>query len=335
MQYTSKTNAQTLQQLQGQALPYVNERLLQREPVPALKLNYNTVTKLFEAVWQRPVANQEYRQLVRYTSLCIAILRPEHILFDFTELGVPSAEVQKSTTEFLKQALQNITFKRSAQVLATNNAQLHAHRHITQDSAKLLPDIQVFGSYTEAKAWLTASITAECTGNDIPIPLHSSLKALRKISAATPKTAPEVQQPEPPKETRCTTDFMEITVKPQQSLICLRWTRKVTSRELRYGVLKACRALIDHESKLGLVNNQLMGVLTLQDLTWVAQKFSELLSRSKLQYLAVVSSPDVMQQLASDTLNARIRQYYNAHISEYFLSETEALDWLTISSSQN
>ncbi|NEM98488.1 hypothetical protein [Pontibacter burrus] len=330
-----ETNPQTEQQFKGRGLPNVNERYLQLELVPALKLNYNAVTKLFEAIWQRPVSNQEYRQLVRYTGLCIAILRAEYILFDFTKLGVPSAEVQKSTTEFLKQALQNITFKRSAQVLATNNSQLHVHNYITQDNTELLPDVQVFGSYTEAKTWLTETIAADCTSNDIQIPLHSSLKALRKIAAATPELAVAVKTPEPAKEIRCSTDFMEVTVNPQQSLICLRWTRKVQSRELRYGVLKACRALIEHEAKLGLVNNQRMGILTLQDQTWLAQKFAELLSRSKLQYLAVVSSPDVMQQLASETVNERIRRSYDSHVSEYFLSETEALDWLTISSSQN
>ena len=315
-----------------QPLPDPDGSAHANKPDSALKLTYFPEQRLFEVVWQRPVQSAEYRHLIRFTGLCIAVLRAEYILTDFSKLGAPSAELQESTAAFMQKALQNTTVKRSARVLAENDLQVKAHQAITEKGPVLPYKVQAFYSRSEARQWLTTGLASR-SGSSIRIPLHSSLKALRGIATTHAQQsilvpASKQNREQDIKVTRCHTDFMEVVIDPEQSLLVLRWLRKVNSREFRYGILKAGRALIRCRLRLVLLNNQRMGMLTLGDQAWLSLRAAYLFSRSKLEFLAVVNSPDVMQQMASDTVNTRIRQLYNSHASNYFLSEPEAINWL-------
>jgi hypothetical protein len=79
-----------------------------------------------------------------------------------------------------------------------------------------------------------------------------------------------------------------------------------------------------------MVNNQRQGALTLQDQTWLVTQMRSLLKRSKVQKIGVVMSPDMIQQMASESITERIVQQDSPYRAKHFLSEEEAKDWLCI-----
>ena len=71
------------------------------------------------------------------------------------------------------------------------------------------------------------------------------------------------------------------------------------------------------------------GVLTMEDQGWLARTSVEVISRSKLQRLAIISSMDMLQQLTNEVLDSRVKEV-SPHFfhTQYFLSEQSALEWL-------
>lgn len=125
------------------------------------------------------------------------------------------------------------------------------------------------------------------------------------------------------------TDFVEIVLDRGHDLLCVRWLRPVASSEYRHGIREAGRFLLDLGLERLLVNNQLMGVLTMEDQGWLARISVEVISGSRLQRLAIVSSTDMLQQLTNEVLDSRVKEQTPYFHTQYFLSEQGALEWLT------
>ncbi|TPE44332.1 hypothetical protein [Pontibacter mangrovi] len=123
--------------------------------------------------------------------------------------------------------------------------------------------------------------------------------------------------------------FAEITLDKRQGLLVVRWLRPVKSQEYREGIEETGRILLERKLEKLLVNNQRMGVLTMDDQGWLAKISVEVISKSNLKYLAIVSSVDVLQQLTNEVLDKKVKKETPLFDTQYFLTEGAALEWLT------
>ena len=123
-------------------------------------------------------------------------------------------------------------------------------------------------------------------------------------------------------------DFLEITDNRKEGILLARWLRNVQSREYRSGIEQIEHILLKQGIDKLLVNNQRMGVLTMDDQGWLAEISIKVFSSISLKKLAVVSSTDCMQQYTNEILDKRVKEATPYFSTEYFLSEREGLEWL-------
>ncbi|MCX2739837.1 hypothetical protein [Pontibacter anaerobius] len=124
------------------------------------------------------------------------------------------------------------------------------------------------------------------------------------------------------------TDFVEIILDKGIDALSVRWLRPVVSQEYRFGIEETGRILLAHNLKKLLVNNQRMGVLTMDDQAWLAKISIEVISRSELQRLAIVSSTNMLQQLTNEVLDDKVKKATPYFETQYFLTDEEAKEWL-------
>lgn len=125
-------------------------------------------------------------------------------------------------------------------------------------------------------------------------------------------------------------EYVEILLDKQHGLLMVRWLRPVKSHEYRYGIEETGRFLLAHNLQKLLVNNQRMGVLTMEDQGWLASISIEVISRSNLKWLAIISSTDFFQQHTNEKLDARVKEETPFFDTQYFLSEWQGLEWLKL-----
>ncbi|MER2997567.1 STAS/SEC14 domain-containing protein [Pontibacter populi] len=314
------------------------------ELIPPLTIDFQPETRLMEAVWQRPVSSCEYRQYIRFIGLCIAALRVEFLLIDFTKMGDPTLEDQQNTNHFLAQVKKKSPLIRSARVLAKTGTQQRAYEAVIKNGPALPYQVSFFYDQAEAKEWLLQAPfpKAALHSSKVSVSLQSGLKTLKKYTQAYPKATPEKQIapgnnaittsiPQPPQAvTRCQTDFVSITTDRNTKQLQLRWLRRVTSREYRYAILKTARAVINNNIRSVLVNNQQLGIINLEDQTWAVSVTVFVLKKNPIERLAIVSAPDVMQQMASESMNKRVTKHVCPQTIQYFMTEDEAIEWLNL-----
>lgn len=122
--------------------------------------------------------------------------------------------------------------------------------------------------------------------------------------------------------------YVEIELDQLRQLLSVCWLRPVKSEEYRDGIQETGRILLAHKLQKLLVNNQRMGVLTMEDQGWLAKISVEVISKSNLKWLAIVSSVDMLQQLTNEVLDKKVKEETPPFDTQYFLSEQEALEWL-------
>ena len=125
------------------------------------------------------------------------------------------------------------------------------------------------------------------------------------------------------------TNFVEISLNEVDRILLVRWLRSVQSQEYRDGIGETGRILLAHNLDKLLVNNQRMGVLTMDDQGWLAKISIEVISKSNLKRLAIISSTNMLQQLTNEVLDKKVKDATPFFDTQYFLSEEEALEWLT------
>ncbi|WP_148561780.1 hypothetical protein [Pontibacter korlensis] len=124
------------------------------------------------------------------------------------------------------------------------------------------------------------------------------------------------------------TSFVEITLDVHNQLLLVNWLRPVLSDEYRKGIEETGRVLLAQSLEKLLVNNQRMGVLTVDDQGWLAKISVEVISKSNLKQLAIVSSTDVLQQITNEVLDKKVKDETPYFDTQYFISEEDALEWL-------
>ncbi|MDX5437325.1 MAG: hypothetical protein LPK03_09035 [Pontibacter sp.] len=297
-----------------------------------LSIYFSRSNKYISACWQRQVSSSEYRQGIRAIAACIATLRVELVLIDFSNTGAPTAKDQACTASFLKQALSNTSLRRSAHVFSEDPAQWQAYQYVMENADKFPYQTQTFRSGEEAKAWLFEGIAANEPEDLVSVPMPFSARSLSR-SLCTPSTHPErkVAKAAPCSIITQHLNFAKITVDIDQSLLTLTWLRPVRSREYRYAILKAERALQEHQLEKMLINKQRMGVPTLDDQSWLLNNAIKGLSRCGLRRMAILSSGDLLQQIVNDEVIHKVESTGLSYQSRYFMFEDEALEWLQLS----
>ncbi|WP_276496250.1 hypothetical protein [Pontibacter litorisediminis] len=304
-----------------------------------LSLLYSPSRKYLLADWLRPVSSEEYRQGIRFIALSIAKLRVQYTVIDLSKVGVPSEEDQHCTSVFLKQALHNTSLCRSARVLSGDARQWSAYARVVEDTEALPYKTNVFGTVEKAQAWvLEDKPNADAVPEDfMSVPMSSKPKALRALLQALPPL--EVIDSSPAVKTEAVQDvaghevlrltgFLQLSKEKQSSLLTLRWLRPVQSREYRYGVLLAGRALMAHKLERLLVDNRRLGIPSLEDQAWLTNVSIEILAKSRLTRMAIIPSFDWLQQMATEAVGCKIKGAVPTYLSSYFLTESEALEWL-------
>lgn len=125
------------------------------------------------------------------------------------------------------------------------------------------------------------------------------------------------------------TDFVELIHDIRHDMLLVRWLRPVQSHEYRLGIEETGRKLLELELQKLLVNNQRMGVLTMDDQGWLATTSVRMISQSSLKQLAIISSTDFFQQHTNEVLDARVKEETPHFETKYFLTEREGQEWLT------
>ncbi|NDK55322.1 hypothetical protein [Pontibacter fetidus] len=123
-------------------------------------------------------------------------------------------------------------------------------------------------------------------------------------------------------------DYVIITLHTGSGILTVKWLRPVDSREYRTGIKETGKILLENNLEKLLVNNQLMDVLTADDQGWLAKISIEVISKSELKYLAIVSSTNMMQQLTNEALDVRVKQETPPFETQYFYMERDAMEWL-------
>ncbi|MDX5438545.1 MAG: hypothetical protein LPK03_15185 [Pontibacter sp.] len=128
----------------------------------------------------------------------------------------------------------------------------------------------------------------------------------------------------------CETDYLRISVDSCNGLISLRWLKQVNSPEFRNGIEKVGQLIREQHLDKFMVNNQNLGVLSVQDQGWVMQQMCSIITETNLSRIAVVSSENTLQQLVTETIDQKIKENSKLYMPNYFFSEEEALEWLLL-----
>ncbi|MDX5418067.1 MAG: hypothetical protein LPK09_02545 [Hymenobacteraceae bacterium] len=313
--------------------------LLNTSESDILSVSFSPDVKLLCAQWLKPMTSEEYRQSVRMTARSIAFLRAELILIDASVLISISEEDQVWTANFLRNALSKTSIKKSARVISAAGFQPEAMQNVVSRSGEMPYQIGLFYDAEKAMSWLLDGHDEKMTEEvRIKVPLNFNLKLLRR-EVLTKAVEQPAQNPDTkhqanastaalPDKLSLRTDFVSISLSHEENLMSIRWKKPPVSRQYRFGMLKAGRALMEQKLERVLLNNQRLGVLTLEDQGWLVTTSIELLPRTSLKKLAVVTSADALQQMSSEAIGFKLKEANLPYEARYFLSVDEAREWL-------
>lgn len=304
-----------------------------------LSICYSPHIKLMCAQWSKHISSAEFRQSVRLLARAAALLRAERIMIDMPCSFVTTEEDQRWISNFLREVLNRAPIKKIAKVLTSDDSGSEVMRQILEAAGNLPYEVRQFTALESAKNWLLEGLDEKMTEEGrIRIPVHFNLKLIRSeiiqhgktnLQMAAAHDGLQTIMPEPlPDQLQVRTDFVSLSIDKSKSLLSIRWKQAPNSRQYRYGMLKAVRAITEHRIKGLLLNNQRLGVLTLEDQAWLISTAGRLLPQTSLQKLAVVTSADALQQMSSETIGKKLKEACLKHNTNYFLSEEEAREWL-------
>ncbi|MFD2248039.1 hypothetical protein [Pontibacter ruber] len=304
-----------------------------------LTLKFSSSLKFLIASWLRPVSSEEYRDGLRVIALCTVTLKAELALMDLSQIGMPSERDLHTTALYLKQIKANTSLRRSARVLAKDKSQWLAYARVMECTEGLPYQTNAFLSNEEAESWLFEGLEIESRVLDdlITIPNNCNSAALRKLVQTEPaaasinKSVDITTQATIESEVLYETDFVQIAMDKQKSILLLRWLRPVESTEYKVGIQKAAYFVVELKAKKVMVDNHLIGVLTIDDQRLVTKVSIKVFSEVKLERMAVISSPDTLQQITFEKLISKIEEKVPFVHTQYFFTESEALEWLILS----
>lgn len=302
----------------------------------AISVCYCSHLKLLSAEWVQSDDSDNLRHAIRLLARTAAILRAELLLIAMPAPFQVSEADSLWIEEFMRAALRHSPLKKIARVIKGLSAEERPEERFNQNQQSTPIQCAYFGDKPTAQQWLLGERIGELNEEGRQgIPLQLNLGHIRHLisQAAKPAVQPKREAEQNSPQTQALsldicTDFVSISIDHTKQLMRINWKKPPLSRQYRYGMLKAYRALVEHRLSKLLLNNQRMGVLTLEDQGWLVSMAQKLLPKSKLQKLAVITSANALQQFGSENIGKRLQQASLTHKTNYFLLEEEALDWL-------
>jgi hypothetical protein len=129
--------------------------------------------------------------------------------------------------------------------------------------------------------------------------------------------------------TKYTSDYYSIEVDEARKLLKAVWLRPVTTEEVIYGGTKLYEALLDTGVERVIADARVMTSLSSESKDWLAGRFYELLSQTRLKKLARVLPSAVFPKLALESVVTRAEaQGVTKFDVKNFSSPAGALSWL-------
>ena len=312
-----------------------------------LALSFNPTKKFLFANWLRPVNSTEYRHGIRMIALSITTLRVQFSLTDFSKVGALPLQDQTCTANFLKKALTNTSLQRCARIIPTDLGPMHAYEQVMRSAQDLPYQVNAFTCVNAAQEWLfeNTSTLPVCAQHLCDISLDTNMHFLRglmqqivAVKTNIGRTAGHESMNDATDGSLVIiseTDYMRISVDCCNSMISLRWLKPVNSTEFRCGVQKVGQLIREQYLEKFMVNNQNLGVLSVQDQSWVMQQMCNIITETNLSRIAVVSSENTLQQMVTETIDRKIQQNSKLYEPAYFFTEDEAIEWLLLKHQPN
>jgi acylphosphatase len=95
---------------------------------------------------------------------------------------------------------------------------------------------------------------------------------------------------------------VRIEVEPEQRLVQLTWKGQVPGAEYRATLMRLHALVEQHGIVRWLSDGRLMGPILYADQAWTMQEFVPLLIQAGMERIAIVSSQDVLNQIAVDRM---------------------------------
>ncbi len=315
---------------------YISEQEMSPD---SLSISYCPRIKFMYAQWSKSICSFELKHAIRLLARAAVLLRAELMLIDVPAVFHLNEEDRRWLSSFVREAMKKSPIRRVARVLPQGKETVGIVHSVMESVGDLPYEAKVFEDKEKAKDWLLEGLNRQTLEDEtFRIPLNFNMKLIRtellrrgkahvpvapaqsgqQISAAT--TLPEQLQ--------VRTDFVSIAIDQSSGIMNMHWLRVPQSRQYRYGILKAVRAVTEHRLSSFLLNNQRLGVLTLEDQGWLINTAQHVLPKTRLKKLAMVTSPDALQQMSSEAISGKLKQANPQLETRCFLSEEDAREWL-------
>ena len=312
---------------------------VKQTPPECISINFCPRVKFLHATWTQNICSDDLRHAVRLLARATALLRAELVLIDLPAMLYVSQEASRWVSSFLREALGKLPIRRVARVLPRDNSSSEVLQKVLSTMGQLPYEAKVFTDVEQAKEWLLGNLLNQVSADEtIRVPLNLNLKRIRtslsrhgqaKVQAAPAQGGQHTSLSEIlPDKLRVRTEFVSIAIDQRRSFMNMHWMKVPHSRQYRYGMLKAIRAVTEHSLRLLLLNNQRLGVLTLEDQGWLISTAQRMLPNTCLKKLAIVTSADVLQQISSEAIGVKLRLAELPLETRCFLSEEDAREWL-------
>jgi hypothetical protein len=300
-----------------------------------LSISYCPRLKFLSAKWSKRVCSYELRHAIRLLARATVFLRAELVLIDLPSILIVKESDRSWIGSFLREAMKKSSIRRVARVFPKGDEMPQVVRSVMDAAGNLPYEARIFENHEAAESWLLEGQGEQVSEDEtIRIPLNFNMKLIKaellhrnKAHAQTPPT--RNRQPTAlPDQLQVRTDFVSIAIDQNRGFMNMRWLKVPHSRQYRYGMLKAIRAVTEHRLSWFLLNNQRLGVLTLEDQGWLISTAQRVLPKTKLKKLAMVTSPDALQQMSSEAMGGKLKLDNPQLETCCFLSEEDAREWL-------
>ena len=124
-------------------------------------------------------------------------------------------------------------------------------------------------------------------------------------------------------------DFMAFEINTHQKLLRTKWVQSISSTEYRKGMSFVLDTIRTQNLELWLYDASRSSGPEISDQIWMAEVFTPLINKTKIQRVAAVVSQDLIQQTVIDKIHTRSQAYKRADVSfETFYDLASAEEWL-------
>jgi hypothetical protein len=304
-----------------------------------ISISYCPRIKYLHAKWSKNVNSYDLRHAIRLLARAIALLRAELVLIELPVIFVVAEEDRNWVSSFLREAMRKLPIRRVARVLPNMIEAAEIVHNVVAAAGDLPYEARMFEESEQATKWLLEGQTDNLSEEEIiRIPLNFNMKLIRseisrrgkaEVQMAPTESGQRTSMSVPlPDRLQVRTDFVSISIDQSKGFMNMHWLKVPHSRQYRYGMLKAIRAVTEHRLSWFLLNNQRLGALTLEDQGWLINTAQRMLPKTNLKKLAMVTSPDALQQMSSETVGCKLKQANPQLETRCFLSEEDATEWL-------